>query len=145
MTVAIIAVVVLVVIVLFVLLSKKPAEGEKPAELPKREAPKPAAKSVRPAEQPAAKAAEPAVPTPKEKEEAAAVARSVRPEPTATPAKSAPPKPPRDVSGLRKGLAKARGESGFLGRLASLFAGKKELDPQIADQVEEILLTSDVG
>jgi fused signal recognition particle receptor len=46
---------------------------------------------------------------------------------------------------LRKGLAKARGGDGFLGRLANLFAGKKELDPTIADQVEEILLTSDVG
>jgi fused signal recognition particle receptor len=55
------------------------------------------------------------------------------------------PAPPRDLSVLRKGLAKARGDGGFLGRLASLFAGKKELDPTIADQVEEILLTSDVG
>jgi len=52
---------------------------------------------------------------------------------------------PRDVAGIRKGLAKARAETGFLGRLASLFAGKKTLDPAIADQVEEILLTSDVG
>jgi fused signal recognition particle receptor len=143
MTFAIIAVVVLVVIVLFVLLSKKPAEGEAPAK-PKIEAAKPAAKSVRP-EQPEAKAAEPAAKAKEDAPAGAAAARSVRPEPTATPAKSAPPAPPRDVSGLRKGLAKARGESGFLGRLASLFAGKKELDPQIADQVEEILLTSDVG
>jgi fused signal recognition particle receptor len=140
MTFAIIAVVVLVVIVLFVLLSKKPTEGQAPAAQPKLEATKPAAKSVRP-EQPA-KGAEPAT---KEEAPPAAAARSVRPEPTATPSKAAPPAPPRDVSGLRKGLAKARGESGFLGRLASLFAGKKELDPQIADQVEEILLTSDVG
>src|SRR5258708_34138243 len=137
MTFAIIAVVVLVVIVLFVLMSKKPAEGDTAATKQKLESARPAAKSVRPAQ--AAKGAEPAG-----KEEAAA-ARSVRPEPTATPVKSAPPAPPRDLSGLRKGLAKARGEAGFLGRLASLFAGKKELDPQIADQVEEILLTSDVG
>jgi len=138
MTFAIIAVVVLVVIVLFVLMSKKPAEGGAPASQKKLDSTKTAAKSVRP-EKGAAKAEA------GKEEPAAAAARSVRPEPTATPAKSAPPAPPRDLSGLRKGLAKARGEAGFLGRLASLFAGKKELDPQIADQVEEILLTSDVG
>ena len=61
------------------------------------------------------------------------------------PAASVPAPAARDVSTLRKGLAKARSESGFLGRLAHLFAGKKDLDPTIADQVEEILLTSDVG
>src|SRR5262249_44477519 len=55
------------------------------------------------------------------------------------------PPAPRDLSVLRKGLAKARGGEGFLGRLASWVAGRKELDPTIADQVEEILLTSDVG
>lgn len=138
MTFAIIAVVVLVVIVLFVLMSKKPAAGEAPAAKQKADSAKPAAKSVRPV-QPASKGAEPAA-----KEEPAADP-SVRPAAAAVAAKSAPPAPPRDLSGLRKGLAKARGEAGFLGRLASLFAGKKELDPQIADQVEEILLTSDVG
>src|SRR5262245_55268677 len=136
MTFAIIAVVVLVVIVLFVLMSKKPAEGESQAPKQKLESARPGPKSARPA----AKAGEPGA-----REEEAAPARSVRPEPSATPPKSAPPSPPRDLSGLRKGLAKARGGEGFLGRLASLFAGKKELDPAIADQVEEILLTSDVG
>jgi fused signal recognition particle receptor len=61
------------------------------------------------------------------------------------PAERASVRPKHDVPGLRKGLAKARSETGFLGRLAHLFAGKKELDPSLADQVEEILLTSDVG
>src|SRR3954471_22560538 len=109
MTFAIIAVVVLVVIVLFVLMSKKSADGGAPVSQKKLESTKPGAKSVRP-EKAAAKA-EVAATT----ESAAAAARSVRPEPTATPAKSAPPAPPRDLSGLRKGLAKARGEAGFLG------------------------------
>jgi len=82
------------------------------------------------------------------------------------PKLSEPPKPPRppevdrpgervsaapagrrakDVLGLRRGLAKARENEGFFGRLKSLFVGKKEIDPQIVEQMEEILLTSDVG
>jgi fused signal recognition particle receptor len=46
---------------------------------------------------------------------------------------------------MRSGLAKARGETGFFGRLAQLFTGKREIDPAIADRIEEVLLSSDVG
>jgi fused signal recognition particle receptor len=141
-TYAIIAIIVLVVVVLFVLLARKSGAGE--AQAPEKPAalPRPQAKPERPAK-----------PTPREEVKPS---QAAKPEPTgaaATPsgvvppaeiAPSAPP-PPRDLSVLRKGLAKARGETGFLGRLANLFAGKKELDPGIADQVEEILLSSDVG
>lgn len=60
-----------------------------------------------------------------------------------------PPKPlsrrARDVKGLRKGLKKVREEGGLFGRLKALFTGKKEIDPAIVDELEEILLTSDVG
>jgi fused signal recognition particle receptor len=51
----------------------------------------------------------------------------------------------RDVAGLRKGLSKARESGGLFGRLRELLGGKKELDPTITEQIEEILLTSDVG
>lgn len=51
----------------------------------------------------------------------------------------------KDVAGLRKGLAKAREQEGFFGRLKALFSGKKEIDPQVVEQIEEVLLTSDVG
>jgi fused signal recognition particle receptor len=51
----------------------------------------------------------------------------------------------RDVAGLRKGLAKSRGEEGFFGKLKSLLGGKKEISPQITEEIEEILLASDVG
>ncbi len=57
---------------------------------------------------------------------------------------SEPPKP-RDVSNLRRGLAKSREAEGFFGRLRALFSGKKELSPDLAAQIEEVLLTSDVG
>jgi fused signal recognition particle receptor len=48
-----------------------------------------------------------------------------------------------DVAGLRKGLAATRG--GFIARLSALFQGKKEIDPAILEQVEEVMLGSDVG
>ncbi|MEO8876554.1 MAG: signal recognition particle-docking protein FtsY, partial [Polyangiaceae bacterium] len=42
-----------------------------------------------------------------------------------------------------KGLAATRG--GFIARLTALFSGKKEIDPSILEEIEEVLLTSDVG
>jgi fused signal recognition particle receptor len=147
MTYTIILVVVLVVVVLFVLISRKSSGGteqtaEKPTSLPG-----PQGKPARPAAPETARAEPQPVAAPKE----GVPATAARPSATKVPAAPEPepvleePPAPRDLSMLRKGLAKARGEGGFLGRLASLFAGKKELDPTIADQVEEILLTSDVG
>jgi len=141
MTYTIIAIVVLVVVVLFVLISRRssggaePTAAEKPTSLPKAQ-PKPA-RPAAPEQQPAE--------VPKE---AVSAARASAAKQAAAPApepEPEPPPPPRDLSVLRKGLAKARGDGGFLGRLANLFAGRKELDPAIADQVEEIRLTSDVG
>ncbi len=55
---------------------------------------------------------------------------------------------PREVSadevrGLRKGLSASRG--GFIARLTSLFSGKRELDASLVEQLEEVMLTSDIG
>lgn len=73
----------------------------------------------------------------------------------ATPAKSVKPEKPRfveedfgkpmvfDPATVRKGLAKTRG--GFIARLADLFRGRKEIDPSVLRDIEEILLSSDVG
>jgi fused signal recognition particle receptor len=52
---------------------------------------------------------------------------------------------PAELQSLRKGLAKSRNAEGFFGRLKGLFGGEKEIDPEIAEEIEEILLTSDVG
>jgi fused signal recognition particle receptor len=49
----------------------------------------------------------------------------------------------KEVAGLRKGLAATRG--GFMARLKAIFTGKKEIDPAILEQMEEVMLTSDVG
>jgi len=61
------------------------------------------------------------------------------------PSVPAPPpsRPRRDVSALRKGLAASRG--GFIARLRALVSGKKEIDPAILEQMEEVMLSSDVG
>jgi fused signal recognition particle receptor len=42
-------------------------------------------------------------------------------------------------------LARSRATGGFFGKLKDLFAGSREIDPEIASEIEEILLTSDVG
>lgn len=51
----------------------------------------------------------------------------------------------KNVEGLRRGLEKSRAKEGFFGRLLSVFAGKKDIDPNITTQLEEVLLASDVG
>jgi fused signal recognition particle receptor len=50
---------------------------------------------------------------------------------------------PRDVSALKRGLAQTR--TGWMQRLLSVFAGRKEIDPALLDDIEETLLTGDVG
>ena len=135
---------------------------KKPEQLPPEEAPKPLpgkekprAKSERPPKpeaKPEAKAkpekpAKQAEPKPEPKPIEPEVAKAPEPR-VETPRRDIPaplPTPKKDVEGLRKGLTKARGKEGFFGRLRSLFAGKKELDPALVEQMEEVLLGSDVG
>jgi fused signal recognition particle receptor len=50
-----------------------------------------------------------------------------------------------ELQSLRKGLAKSRESEGFFGKLKGLFGGSKEIDPEIAAEIEEVLLSSDVG
>lgn len=100
-----------------------------------------------------------------EEEEDDEVAVSARPgkKPSARPKKSkAPPaesvapraaedvtddRPERapDVQSLRRGLAKSREEEGFFGRLKALFTGRTEISEDISQDIEEVLLASDVG
>ncbi len=77
-------------------------------------------------------------------DEPSARAAEVGKTPQATAPPSAPPAPSmKDIAGLRKGLAATRG--GFIAKLTALFQGKKEFDPAILEQVEEVMLASDVG
>jgi fused signal recognition particle receptor len=49
----------------------------------------------------------------------------------------------RDVAVLKKGLANTRG--GLIARLAKLFGGAPAIDQNLLEEIEEVLLTSDIG
>jgi len=51
----------------------------------------------------------------------------------------------RDIDAIRGGLEKARGRDGIFGRLAAIFRGKRQVSAQIAAEIEEALIASDVG
>ncbi|HSN85035.1 MAG TPA: signal recognition particle-docking protein FtsY [Polyangiales bacterium] len=61
------------------------------------------------------------------------------PEPRVAP----PPAPPADLGAFRSGLKSTRGN--LISRLASVFRKGRELDPSILEEVEEVLITADVG
>jgi fused signal recognition particle receptor len=50
----------------------------------------------------------------------------------------------RDTSALASGLARTR-TTGFIAGLGKLFAGKKEIDPSLVEEIEKVLLTADIG
>ncbi|WP_441287111.1 signal recognition particle-docking protein FtsY [Sorangium sp. KYC3313] len=131
---------------------KKPPAEEAPPAKAKEPAPQeePPAAAPAPVEAPVAPppAIAPAAPEPAVAEAPVAPAiEAPAVKPAARPAReTAPPAArKRDIEGLRKGLTKVRESEGFFGRLKALFAGKKEIDPNVVEQIEEVLLTSDVG
>jgi fused signal recognition particle receptor len=144
--------------------TKEPGAPPRPQPAPKPAEPKPVApRAVEPERSEPTLAREerhatPPPPQPAEsgtepRAEEALAARA----PEREPAPAAEPAPPKaasararpahraDVAGLRKGLVKVREKEGLFGRLKALFAGKKELDPNVVEQIEEVLLGSDVG
>jgi fused signal recognition particle receptor len=169
MTIAIVAALVVVAIAVFLVVTRGKAASQLQAP-PSSKAPgaslppKPPARpeSARPAAEPSKATPEGAPPRAPSAPPAAAPEKGPSAPPAATasapsaaapiegkpivpsaPPVAAPPSAKRDVAGLRKGLAATRG--GFVARLTALFQGKKEIDPNILEQVEEVMLTSDVG
>lgn len=147
-----IAVVVLAVVVY--LLTRKP-EPELPAK-PEPKALEPAEKKpavkleAKPEPKPAEKRVEAKREAPAEKIEAKVEKREERVEPQVSP----PPAKPKleedfgkpavfDPATVRRGLARTRG--GMMARLADLIRGRKVVDPALLQEIEEVLLTSDVG
>ena len=136
--------VVVVVVVAFLVL-----RGRGGPALPPEQEDKP--QQIAPSATPAS--AEPSAPAQPSAPEADAAAVDVEVEPAAAPApaavpaapSSAPPPAPskEDIETLKKGLASTRG--GFISRLAKLFGGKKAIDPELLEQLEELLITADVG
>ena len=144
MTLAIIIVVVVVLAAgAYFAFGRKPEQlppGEQPkAQLPQKK-PEPAQQQRAPEQQKPAQQKQPSVkPAAGVQEEEVAEPISIMPGPPEEEARPAK----RDVSALRKGLAASRG--GFIARLRALVTGKKEIDPTILEQMEEVMLTSDVG
>jgi fused signal recognition particle receptor len=54
-----------------------------------------------------------------------------------------PPAPPADLGAFRSGLKSTRGN--LISRLAGVFRRDRELDTSVLDEVEEVLITADVG
>ncbi len=118
---------------------KTPSREAKPSEKPPAQKREPAATKQAPAEE----AKTVSAPSIEQLSSADAIPEA---EPVPPPVPSAEPPPvvsKKDVAGLRKGLAATRG--GFMARLKAIFTGKKEIDPAILEQLEEVMLTSDVG
>jgi len=153
MTYALLALAVAAIVALFLFLKKGAPAELPPSSTPSHPPPPPkrGPASPRRSQEPGPTA--PATPVP---------VAVPKPTPTGTPVapgvahvvpttSSRPPPPstrgraPRDIDGLRKGLSKARASEGFFGRLRALFSGKKELNADIASELEEVLLSSDVG
>ncbi len=137
-------------VVVVVLLMRKPAvpqleDGQPPRIEPKKTPSRPPAKKLEAKPKPAQPVA--AAPRRDEADESEAAEEPALDDVALE--SDVPPEPAsaheRDVKGLRKGLSKVRSEGGLFGRLKELFSGKKEIDPAIVDEMEEILLTSDVG
>ena len=110
------------------------ARGARPKPSPRRAA-------RRPAPAPGARA------SPRQRPRARAEpAPAPRPSPSAPPAQVIPfpaPAPARKGAALAPGLARTR--SGFIARLGEIFAGKKQIDPSVVDEIEKVLLTADIG
>jgi fused signal recognition particle receptor len=155
--IVIVLIAVAVVAILFFVL-RKPAQPELPAkpepkklEKPREEAKPAAEKKVEKKAEKPREAARPA--TAREEKAEELEAGAIVEEKAAPPPKPAPKaaaidedfgKPVvLDPATLRKGLARTRG--GMIARLADLFRGRREIDPALLSEIEEVLLTSDVG
>jgi fused signal recognition particle receptor len=156
MTYALIALVVAVVVAAYFLFFKKRQSAE--LSSPTRAEPLARPQSTSPLRREAKEAKEQPAP---DAAPAASPLNVATGAPSATPLEPSPPLPsagrppppsprsvervPRDIEGLRKGLSKARSSEGFFGRLRALFVGKKEISADITAELEEVLLSSDVG
>jgi fused signal recognition particle receptor len=77
--------------------------------------------------------------------EAPSAAADELPAPIGRPSDPAGPRTPREqaVAAMRQGLASTRG--GFIARLARLFGGAKEIDKNLLEEIEEVLISADLG
>jgi fused signal recognition particle receptor len=122
-----------------------PAKKAEPEPTPKKAETEPAAKKSEPPKAPEGKRelAQTALEAPQAKAKARDEDIAIDEAPAEEAKAVAPPTSKRDVEGLRKGLTASR--KGFIARLTALFTGKKEIDPAILEEMEEVMISSDVG
>jgi fused signal recognition particle receptor len=157
-TVAIVVALVVVAAVVLLVFARGRGQGERQLQGPSTTAPKPDATRPKPRDEGAPRRPETPEPAPRVADKKPSEAPPRRPLPESLPsvdvlpdesmraqpaAKASAPPQSKDVAGLRKGLAATRG--GFIARLTAIFQGKKEIDPAILQQMEEVMLSSDVG
>ena len=87
--------------------------------------------------------AEPQPPEEVQPPETPSAAAPEPPQPAATPAPAAVQAKPSFFERLRQGLKKTT--EGLVGRIDALVLGKKEIDADTLEELEEILITSDIG
>ncbi len=142
---------VLVLGLLFFLLARKPGRSL-PAEPPREAKPEQAKREgIAPAEKklPAEAAAPPPAEQPAVARGETAAVQAPATEQVPSPAEAMPAvdagvaEHEQNVAAFRQGLASTRG--GFVARLAKLFGGKKEIDKGLLDEIEEVLITADLG
>jgi fused signal recognition particle receptor len=138
--VIVVIVVVLLGAVAFIAL-RRGADRTLPPEKRERELPagREAAKKVEVREKPAVEA-KPARERPAER--AAEPTPPPRTAPVEAPERPAGPSK-EEVRELQKGLKSTRG--GFIARLAKIFGKQKEIDPALLEEIEEVLITADIG
>lgn len=114
-----------------------PTPEELPDERPKIQVPEPAEAEAEPTQPVQIEDLVSGAPAPAEELEVPPP--TLIPEPTVVP----PPAPPTDLGAFRTGLKSTRGN--LISRLAGVFRKDREFDPAILDEVEEVLITADVG
>jgi fused signal recognition particle receptor len=69
------------------------------------------------------------------------------PGPGPVESKRQPPRRSNDaeIRELQRGLSRARSEEGLFGRLKNLFGVRRDIDPALVSELEDVLLASDVG
>ena len=168
-----IAIVLVVAVVVLVLKSRSgkalpPEERDEPSVPAKQadRAPEPAPKRATPRAESPAEPSPATAPEPAASAEAASDAAmdretstmEIEPEPVSEPEidtdfEEEPPSRPSarpkktasedELKALKKGLKSTRG--GFISRLAKLFGKREEIDPELLEELEEVLITADVG
>ena len=151
MTMVYVLVAVVVLAVIIFLVTRKPAqptlpEAKKPEALEAKKAKVKEEEEERPRARPIPKTIKETPSAKREEREAAREVRVVenpRPSVARSPKRTSASPAVFDPATVRRGLARTRG--GLIARLSDLIRGRKVVDPALLSEIEEVLLTSDVG